>query len=222
MTYSYRNKPASKPATGRPFLRLLSYLLIFGFGYAFSALFSFETLVNEASLFFFKKPIDVAYSGLNNQQAEVPKPKFEFYNSLAKNEVSEVPVAAAVPVSAKTREVARTADVVVSQGAAPSVPSAVELPEPSLSMGETIDKSVKNSSAYLLQVASFRKMSDAERMKAVLAFKGFVAVITTTSAQNVLWYRVNIGPFDSLTQAQKAQVSLAHGEKMIGMIRKAG
>ncbi len=58
------------------------------------------------------------------------------------------------------------------------------------------NKEDKAKSQYILQVASFRKASDADEMKAKLALLGFEAEIEPRRfASGVVWHRVKIGPY---------------------------
>ncbi len=57
-------------------------------------------------------------------------------------------------------------------------------------------KPIKNPGRYLLQVGSFRQASDAERVKAELAFLGiesYVEPVVIDSSKT--WHRVRVGPF---------------------------
>ncbi|MEM9531037.1 MAG: SPOR domain-containing protein [Pseudomonadota bacterium] len=53
---------------------------------------------------------------------------------------------------------------------------------------------------YLLQVASFRRADDAEKMKAELAFLGVVASVAQVRINDAAWHRVRVGPVDSLRE----------------------
>ncbi len=57
---------------------------------------------------------------------------------------------------------------------------------------------------YLLQTGSFRAEKDAERQKANIAFQGLRAEIQKTTAQNGVWYRVQVGPFTSRSKMNSA------------------
>jgi cell division protein FtsN len=73
---------------------------------------------------------------------------------------------------------------------------------------------------YLVQLASFRRSSDAERMRASLTLKGFNVNVVTVTQQHVSWYRVVLGPFISRTDALRAQSAVARSERIVGMVRK--
>lgn len=51
---------------------------------------------------------------------------------------------------------------------------------------------------YMVQTGSFKGKSDAERQRAQIAFKGLHATIQEiTLDSGTIWYRVNVGPFES-------------------------
>lgn len=54
---------------------------------------------------------------------------------------------------------------------------------------------------YQMQCGSFRLQSQAESMKAQIAFVGFSSEIRRTEGSNGVWYRVVLGPYDSKRQA---------------------
>jgi cell division protein FtsN len=50
--------------------------------------------------------------------------------------------------------------------------------------------------------------------------KGYPATIVSVTQQSSYWYRVVLGPFSPLAQAQQVQMSLLRSEHITGMIRK--
>jgi len=62
---------------------------------------------------------------------------------------------------------------------------------------------------YLLQVGSFRQVSDAEQLKARLALIGIVARIQTVDVNNATWNRVRIGPVNGARKADALRNQLA-------------
>jgi len=50
---------------------------------------------------------------------------------------------------------------------------------------------------YILQVGSFNNFSDADELKAKLAFLGLEAKLAKANIKNSTWYRVQLGPFKS-------------------------
>jgi len=75
---------------------------------------------------------------------------------------------------------------------------------------------------YTLQIAAFKKNSDAETLKAELAMLGFQAAITNAQNEGITWYRVSLGPYTSLNAAQNVQAQLqANNTKSILVTKKA-
>jgi len=59
--------------------------------------------------------------------------------------------------------------------------------------------------AYSLQTGSFRSADDAERQKAQIGFQGMQASVQKiTLDSGSVWYRVNVGPFDSRSRMNAA------------------
>ncbi len=55
-----------------------------------------------------------------------------------------------------------------------------------------------HSFVYMLQTGSFRHQDDAERQRAQIAFQGLRAKVDRIDSDDgSVWYRVNVGPFDS-------------------------
>lgn len=69
----------------------------------------------------------------------------------------------------------------------------VELPD----LPEVTDKE------YVLQCGSFRQQSQAESMKARVAFQGLESEIRESNGSNGLWYRVVLGPYERKRAAEK-------------------
>lgn len=63
----------------------------------------------------------------------------------------------------------------------------------------------------LIQCASFRNEGDAETMRAKIAFMGLEAQVRATQGQTSMWYRVILGPFENLREAQRTVHSLQRG-----------
>jgi len=62
---------------------------------------------------------------------------------------------------------------------------------------------------YILQVASFRRHQDADRLKARLALLGLVANIEAiTNRSKTTWHRVRLGPFKDVHRFKKARRKL--------------
>lgn len=128
----------------------------------------------------------------------LPKPKFEFYTTLAKDNSVLVPVKDAVVI--------KKASLVEKK----PIEKSIVLP------ASTLEK----MGPFWLQMASFHNQREAERMKASLVLKGFNVRLMKVAQQQNTWYRVMIGPYASRHQAEKIQLTVARNEHIKGMIRK--
>lgn len=61
---------------------------------------------------------------------------------------------------------------------------------------------------YLLQVAALEHMNDVDRLKAQLSFLGMDTAVEPFQNAGRTWYRVKVGPFASLPEAQQARQTL--------------
>ncbi len=136
------------------------------------------------------------------KEAELPKPKFEFYTLLTKDSRPGVVVTTPSP------------EPKVAQ---PNV--SIEMNTPSVARTESALPTA-NRDAFVVQLASFRQVKDAERMRAALSMKGFAVNLVEINQQNTLWYRVVLGPFTSRADAQRIQSAVLRSERINGMIRK--
>lgn len=63
----------------------------------------------------------------------------------------------------------------------------------------------RQSFLYLVQTGSFRSEQDAERQRAEIAFQGLRASVRRIDLDNgSVWFRVNVGPFDSRSRMNSA------------------
>lgn len=65
-------------------------------------------------------------------------------------------------------------------------------------------------STYFIQLGAFRNITDAETLKAKIAFTGKTAIIHTNEINQKIWHRVRIGPYNS---SRKADVDKRKLEK---------
>lgn len=105
---------------------------------------------------------------------------------------------------------------------APSPPPPPHAPKPLYTQSRpapvpTVDKLRER---YGIQVGSFRSATEAKRMRDKLGMKGYPATIMLVTQQSTYWYRVVLGSFSSLAQAQQVQMALSRREHITGMIRK--
>ncbi|MGQ3891572.1 SPOR domain-containing protein [Legionella sp. CNM-4043-24] len=157
------------------------------------------------------------------KQSELPKPKFEFYTLLSKDNSAPV-VNRPAPA---TTTAAPAAAVVATQKPAitPAVQAAAQQATQAVAVAESrpvapVGKPAPARGSYQIQIASFNRRGDAEHLKASLLMRGFDVGVVPVTQRNMTWYRVIIGPFVSRSDAEKAQAVVARSERMQGMIRK--
>ncbi|QLE87101.1 sporulation protein [Shewanella sp. Scap07] len=72
---------------------------------------------------------------------------------------------------------------------------------------KTVEVDIPESTAptrpYQMQCGSFRTESQANEMKAVIAFQGLEAQVRRTTGKNGVWYRVVLGPYERKRAAEK-------------------
>lgn len=241
MSKDFRRKNAARRRGGVS-KQLLFMFVSFLFGYLSASIFDFTSLSSWLStqvLLQHTIPSDTR----ENQQAQLPKPKFEFYTLLA-NERSDtraqMPVPAQIsaptpmPVPAPMPEIAKIPASSESIGSSHSlqtspVENADVIKNKPVMVLDTRSAPTKpkllstqplNKDAFLVQVASFKSDHEAERMKALLSMKGFRVTVAIVTQQHIQWYRVNLGPFASRTQAEQAKLSIARSQHIVGMVRK--
>jgi cell division protein FtsN len=73
---------------------------------------------------------------------------------------------------------------------------------------------------YMLQAGSFTKPQDAERLKAQLAQIRINAKLEMIKLDNATWYRVKVGPYATLADADKVRQYL-RGNKIDSIVQKA-
>jgi len=61
---------------------------------------------------------------------------------------------------------------------------------------------------YFIQAGSFRRMADADRLKARLALLGVESRIERAEVKGAVWYRVRLGPFASMTEVERVRSRL--------------
>ena len=137
------------------------------------------------------------------------KPKFEFYTLLPEMEVVVPDEDLAAPASAPAES---------SAAAETPTSAAVEADAP----GDTAP--ALKSGHYILQVASFKSMKDADGLKAQLTLLGFQPVVQTVAINSdEKWHRVRIGPYadgDSLEAARIRLRSDGHDNPLVVWVKK--
>lgn len=112
------------------------------------------------------------------EKPEPPTPQFDFYSMLPMDE----PYNNASPEETKPVSV---------------TPQPVVTPTPS-----------NEQKSFILQVASFNQVEEAQRLKKQLLHSGYAANIEIFVKGRKTWYRVVIGPFNDTNEAQKQQQKL--------------
>lgn len=224
MAKDYRKKNMTR-STRRFSTQLTLVLVSFLSGYLGASVFDLTSLSGWVNRQLLAHQAVPAANKKTIQRAELPKPKFEFYTLLANEHVvANEPVANQPTANQLVTSVVPALPIATAR-AKPSTdatapmtltvsPSRVALTKPL-----PVHPEMKKES-YLLQVAAFTRRQDAERVKASFLLKGFGVQIAVVTQRQTSWYRVMVGPFASRAQAQKAQVSIARSDHVVGMIRK--
>ena len=76
----------------------------------------------------------------------------------------------------------------------------------------TTSNSSNTAKQYVLQVGSFQNLSDAEKLKANLAFLGLEANIQHVTVNKQAWHRVRTGPYRDRQQLFKNQKLLKQND----------
>ena len=124
-----------------------------------------------------------------------PKPKFEFYTLLPEMEIvvpdEDLPASPPAPAASGAGDTEASTDSTAGEDRQADS-------EPALGSGH-----------YILQVASFRSMGDADGLKAQLILLGFRPVVQTVAVNSdEKWHRVRIGPYADRGSLEAARVKL--------------
>jgi cell division protein FtsN len=65
---------------------------------------------------------------------------------------------------------------------------------------------------YLIQIGSFRKLSEADRLKAQLALLGVESEIEKVTIKGAIWYRVKSGPYGNFRAVDKIRNRLHNNQ----------
>jgi cell division protein FtsN len=128
------------------------------------------------------------------EEAGTSKPRFDFYTILPEREVKVPEWEATAPPEPNSPPEPKSS----SESERP--PAAVPPSGP------------KASGSYMIQVGSFQRYQDADRVKARLALAGVSAGIQRVVINGSdVWYRVRVGPFNDLKSLQGARQRLTEG-----------
>ena len=141
-----------------------------------------------------------------------PKPKFEFYTLLPEMEVVVPDEELPAPAGSSSAAESGAADTEGSTG------SAVEEAK------QTDSDTALESGHYILQVASFKSMNDADGLKAQLTLLGFRPVVQTVAINSdEKWHRVRIGPYADRGSLEAARIRLradGHDAPLVVWVKK--
>ncbi|KMQ57902.1 cell division protein [Pseudomonas aeruginosa] len=136
------------------------------------------------------------------EQTQTPaqaKPKYEFYTLLPESEVVVPPEA----VPEKAPPPPTPAELAKADEARAKAALAGQVPPP-------LPKAVVAASTqFFLQAGSFRKQSDADRVRAQIILLGQSVNVEAGNVRDETWYRVMVGPFNSRDQLSQAQKTLS-------------
>ncbi|QBY03853.1 hypothetical protein E2K93_05415 [Thalassotalea sp. HSM 43] len=99
----------------------------------------------------------------------------------------------------------------VADQIAPVPQERFEYPEELTNKNVEVDESiydVKQKGPYQMQCGSFRSKSQADQLKATIAFAGYASEVRRTQGKNGVWYKVVLGPFERKRMAEKAKHTL--------------
>jgi cell division protein FtsN len=81
---------------------------------------------------------------------------------------------------------------------------------------------VQKPGAYVLQAGSFRRMQDADRVRALIALQGVESKIEKVTVDNDTWHRVRIGPISNLQKLEETRSKLRQAQIEALVIRVGG
>jgi len=78
---------------------------------------------------------------------------------------------------------------------------------------------VERAGSYVLQVGSYRKFEEADRVRAQLALQGIESKVQRVSVDNDTWHRVRVGPIGDLPELNRVRNRLKEAEMDVLVIR---
>jgi cell division protein FtsN len=79
---------------------------------------------------------------------------------------------------------------------------------PAYSVEVEVDELPNSERRYLMQCGAFRKQSQAQELKATIAFQGLESQVLESKGSKGIWYRVVLGPYESKRDAERDRHSL--------------
>jgi len=153
---------------------------------------------------------DPARSGRPDAAATAEKPRFDFYRILPGIEEAKIHPKAGERVTPDRATVER----------AVSPDKAITKLDDHSASAPAGDKQTRSGERYWLQAGSFANESDAENLKARLAFAGLEASVQpTTMADKTTRYRVRLGPYDNTDELTRMKGDLANRGFEVAVIK---
>lgn len=235
-----RRTSSVKPACGS--VKHLLFLLIgFLLGYMAATFYHLNEVAEWFSTHVFLQKTTKATS--LEKSAEIPKPKFEFYTLLTQeNRASTVvidkvatqpkqdpaAIGLGAPVgTAELRPSSRELLVAERHEASEDLPMEMTAPSSAASLAQQEKKTIETAlthvntrDGYWVQLASFRRPQDAEKMKAKLSLKGITVSVVSVTQQHLQWFRVVSGPFANKFDAERARNAIRFSARIEGIVRK--
>lgn len=155
-----------------------------------------------------------------------PGENLTFYEALPKGD--QAPLGSGInhpPEEKKPAPVAAEAAPAPAPAAAPapakSAPAPAVATKPAPAAEPTAVAKTATTGAYVVQVASFPQLSDAQALKERLAKKGYNAYTQDADlGAKGVWHRVYVGPFDDSATAGKTVERLVAEERLSALVRK--
>ncbi len=171
------------------------------------------------------EPPPVAEPGAGEAAATPPADeKLTFYDTLPRG---EQPLGSGINLP--RQPVKPPAEAVATIAPSPARSPAAARPEPAMRPGNTLPGRKPEQAAaappaavgYLLQVASFRNIRQAEALRHRLAGKGYAVFVRKADLGGKgVWQRVYVGPYSDRMTAEKAAKQLKQKEKLSPLVRR--
>ncbi|MBN1255931.1 MAG: SPOR domain-containing protein [Deltaproteobacteria bacterium] len=130
------------------------------------------------------------------------KMKFTFYETLTKKELTEK--------ETPKEETPAKKEVATKK-------EEVKTPPPTHTKVEELKKATAEKEFFFVQIASFREKETAEGLRDRLAKEGYTVNVTPVQIEGLgLWYRVRLGGYTTLQEAQEVQKRIAVEENIEG------
>jgi cell division protein FtsN len=133
------------------------------------------------------------------------KMRFTFYETLTRKEgsVKEVPEKGQTAKKEQTKVTEKKGEI--------------KTPPPKATKVEEAKKETEGKKLYFVQIASFQEEETAEGLKGRLVKKGYPAHVVPVQIEGMgLWYRVRLGGYTRLQEAQEAQKRVSVEEQIEG------